>query len=162
MMLGPPNRVMMIRQPFCAKKTCIIHTFCVHHLVPPAQFHIFYWPEQYCDPTEPHNDLTPPQVYRNHATASCSETIAPQVFRNYGTAHWFYRTVRCHSFCTPVVVLNRCAILLDHNNTWFSCKYRTARVGLNFAQKKCEVCMCFAQNGCMTINILPRGPNIII
>ena len=65
----------------------------------------------------------------------CWETIAPQVFRNYGTARWFYRTVRCHSFWTPAVVLNRCAVLLDHNNAWFSCKYRTVRAGLNFAHK---------------------------
>ena len=93
---------------------------------------------------------------------SCSETIAPQVFGNYGTAHWFYRTVRCHSFWTPAVVLNRCAVLLDHNNARFSCKYRTARAGLNFAHKKCEVCMFFAQSGCLTINTLLRGPNIII
>ena len=74
---------------------------------------------------------------------SCSETISPQVFRNDGTAHWFYRTVRCHSFCTPAVVLNRCAVLLDHNNARFSCKYGTGRAGLNFAHKKCEVCMFF-------------------
>ena len=73
----------------------------------------------------------------------CWETIAPQVFRNYGTAHWFYGTVRCHSFWTPAVVLNRCAVLLDHNNAWFSWKYRTVRAGLNFANKKCEVCVFF-------------------
>ena len=92
----------------------------------------------------------------------CSETIAAQVFRNYGTASWFYRTVRCYSFWTPAVVLNRCAVLLDHNNAWFSCKYRTARAGLNFAHKKCEVCMFFAQNGRLTIITLLRGPNFII
>ena len=92
----------------------------------------------------------------------CWETIAPQVFRNYGAAHWFYRTVRCYSFWTPAVVLNRCAVLLDHNTTRFSCIYRTARAGLNFAHKKCEVCMFFAQNGCLTIITLLRGPNIII
>ena len=92
----------------------------------------------------------------------CSETIAPQVFRNYGTARWFYRTVRCHSFWTPAVVLNHCAVLLDHNNTRFSWKYRTARAGLNLAHKKCEVFMFFAQNGCLTIITLLRGPNINI
>ena len=93
----------------------------------------------------------------------CSETIAPQVFRNYGTARWIYRTMRCHSFWTPALVLNCCAVLLDHNNARFSCKYKTARAGLNFAHKKCEFCMFFfAQNGCLIIITLLRGPNIII
>ena len=73
----------------------------------------------------------------------CCKIIAPQVFRNYGTARWFHRTVLCHSFWTPTVVLNCCAVLLDHNNTRFSCKYRTARAGLSFAPKKCEFCMFF-------------------
>ena len=93
----------------------------------------------------------------------CSETIAPQVFRNCGNTRWFYRTVQCHSFWTPAVVLNRCVVLLDHNNARFSCKYRTAWAGLNFAHKKCEVCIFFfAQNGCLTIITLLREPNIII
>ena len=97
--------------------------------------------------------------------------MPPQLFTNYSTAglqklwhhtHWFYRIMRCHSFCIPAVVLNHCAVLVDHNNAWFSCKYRTVRAGLNFAHKKCEVWIFFAQTGCLTINTLLRGPNIII
>ena len=34
-----------------------------------------------------------------------------------------------------------CAVLLDHINARFCCKYRTARARLNFAHKKCEVYM---------------------
>ena len=47
--------------------------------------------------------------------------------------------MRCHSFWTLAVAFNRCEVLLDHNNAQFNCKYRTARAGLNFAHKKCEV-----------------------
>ena len=92
----------------------------------------------------------------------CWETMVTQVFRNYGTTRLFYRTMRCHSFWTPVLVLNRCVVLLDHNNARFSCKHRTPREGLNFAHKKFEVCMFFAQNGCWTIITLLREPKIII
>ena len=70
--------------------------------------------------------------------------------------------MRWHSFCTPAVVLNRCAVLLDHNNAQVSWKYGTARAGLNFALKKYKFCMVFAQNSCLTTITLLRGPNIII
>ena len=65
--LGPLSRVMMVKQPFCSKK-CRLHTFCVQNLVPPARFYICDWTQRYCDPTKPHKDLTPPQVW---------ETMAP-------------------------------------------------------------------------------------
>ena len=59
-------------------------------------------------------------------------------------------------------MLNRCAVRSDHYNAQVSWKYGTARAGLNVAHKKCEFCMFFAQNGCLTIITLLRGPNIII
>ena len=67
-----------------------------------------------------------------------------------------------HSFCAPAVVLNCCAVLLDHNNAQVSWKYGTARAGQNFAHTKCKFCIFFAQNICLTIITLLRGPNIII
>ena len=60
------------------------------------------------------------------------------------------------------MVLNLCAVQLDHNNARFSCKYKTAGAGIIFVHKKCEVCMFFAQNGCLTIITLLRVPKIII
>ena len=90
----------------------------------------------------------------------CSEIIAPQVFRNYGTARWFYRTMRCHSFWTPAVVLNRCAVLMDHNNAWFCCKYRTVRAGLNFANKRVKsACFVFLHKiAVWPSSLYSRGP----
>ena len=70
--------------------------------------------------------------------------------------------MRWHSFWTPAVVLNRCAVLLDHNNAQVSWKYGTARAELNFAHKRCKFCMAFAQNSCLTTITLLRGPNIIV
>ena len=92
----------------------------------------------------------------------CSETIAPQVFRKYGTVRWFYRTVRCHSFWTPAVVLNRCAVPLNHNNARFSCKYRTARAGLNLAHKKVWSLHVFCTKWLSDHHHLTQGPKIII
>ena len=84
MMLGPLSRVMTVRQPFCEKNMQNSHFLCATFSLP-ARFHIFNWPERYWDPTEPHNSLTPPQVFRNYATTglqklyhrSSSETMAP-------------------------------------------------------------------------------------
>ena len=61
--------------------------FCVQNFVPPGRFYICNWIEHYCDPTEPHSDFTPPQV-----------------FRNYGTAQFCKTSVRCHSFLRPAVL----------------------------------------------------------
>ena len=55
------------------QKTCRIPTFCVPNLIPPARFYICNWSKRYCDPTEPHNDLTPPQVFK--AQNGCLTTI---------------------------------------------------------------------------------------
>ena len=52
---------------FVQKKTFRLHTFCVKNLVPPTRFYICNWTERYCDPTEPHNNLTPPQVFTNYS-----------------------------------------------------------------------------------------------
>ena len=161
MMSGPLSRVMMVRQPFCAKNMQNSHFFCATFCPARAvQYFQLTWALLWSNRTAHRFNTT--EAVQKQCHHKCSETIAPQVFRNYGTACWFYRTVRCHSFWTPAVVLNRCAVLLDHNTAWFSCKYTTVGAGLNFEHKKCEVCMFFAQNGFLTIITLLRGPNIII
>ena len=133
-MLGPLSRVMMIRQPFCAKNMqnldSLCATFSTARTVPYFQL---TWALLWSNRTAQRFNITAGVQKLCHRM--CWDTIAPQVCRYYGTARWFYRTLRCHSSWTPAVVLNRCAVLLDHNNAWFSCKYRTARAGLNFAQK---------------------------
>ena len=135
MILGPLSRVMMVRQPFWAKNMQTSHFLCAKFS--PARPVLYLQPHRallWSNRTAQWLNTTAGLQKLCHC--SCSETIAPQVFRNYGTAHWFYRTVWSHSFCTPAVVLNRWAVLLDHNNARYSCKYRTARAGLNFAHKK--------------------------
>ena len=64
-----------------------------------------------------------------------------------GPAHlWTYSNC-CRVFYIQVehavLVLNRCAVWLDHYNAQISWKYGTARAGLNVAYKKCEFCMFF-------------------
>ena len=142
MMLGPLSRVMMVKHQFCAKNMQNSHILCATFSSACAvHFFQLTWALLWSNRTAQQFNTTAGVQKLCHRR--CSETIAPQVFRNYGTARWFYRTVRCHSFWTPAVVLNRCAVLLDHNNARFSCKYRTARAGLNFAHNKCKVCMFF-------------------
>ena len=141
--VGPPELVMVVRQPFCAKNMQNSHFLCA--TFSPACAILYFlptWALLWSNRTAQQFNTT--AGVQKLCQRSCSETIAPQVLKNYGTAHWFYRTVRWHSICTPAVGLNRCVVLLDHNNALFSCKYRTARAGLNFAHKKCEVCMFFA------------------
>ena len=66
MMLGPLSRVVILWKNM-------------------QNSHFFKWTERYSDPTEPHKDLTVPQVLRNYATAvvqklqhrRSSETMAP-------------------------------------------------------------------------------------
>ena len=161
MIMGPLSRVMMVRQPFCSKNMQNSHfmcaTFSPAHAVPYFQL---TWALLWSNRTAQRFNTTAGVQKLCHR--KCSETIAPQVLRNYGSARWFYRPMWCHSFWTPAVVLNRCAVLLDHDNARFSCKYRTALAGLNFSHKTCEVCILFAQNGCLTIINLLRGSNIII
>ena len=161
MMLGPLSRVMMVRQQFGLKKIQSSHFLCA--TFSPARAVPYFqltWALLWSSRTAQQFNTTAGVHKLCHRR--CSETIAPQVFRNYSTALWFYQTVRCHSFWTPAVVLNHCAVLLDHNNARFSCKYRTARAGLNFAHEKCEAYMIYAQNVCLTIITLLKGPNIII
>ena len=161
MMLGPLSRVMMVRQPFCAKNMQNSHFVCA--TFSPARAVPYFqltWALLWSNRTAQRFNITACVQKLRHRR--CSETRAPQVFRNYRTARWFYRTVRCHNYWTPAVVLNCCAVLLDYNNARFSCKYRTARAGQNLAHKMCEFFMFFAQNGCLNIITLLRGPNIII
>ena len=139
MILGPLSRVMMVRQPFCATKNNMQNSHFLCATFSPARAVSYYqltWALLWLNRTAQWFNTTAGVQKLCHRR--CSETIAPQVFWNYGTARWFYRTVQCLSFWTPAVVLNCCAVPLDHNNARFT------------------------QNGCLTIIILLRGPNIII
>ena len=107
---------------------------------------------------------------RFNTTAGVQKLWHRMVLLNQRAVPYFLKTcgaivsehLRWHSFWIPAVVLNRCAVLLDHNNAQVSWKYGTVRAGLNVAHKKCEFFMFFVQNGCPTIITLLRGPNIII
>ena len=126
---------MMVRQPFCARKTGIIHTFRTA------------------------NDLTPLQVFRKYGTAGhqklChrrrSETIAPQT-ANRAVPYVLNTGGGVKSF----------AVLFNHYNAQVSCKYRTAQAGQILAHKKWEFCIFFVINCCLTIITLLMGPKIII
>ena len=147
MMLGPLSRVMMVKQPFCAKNMQNSHFLCatISHARAVPYFQLT-WALEWSNQTAQQFNTTAGVQKLCHLR--CSETIALQVFRNCGTACWF--TEPCG------------AIVSEHNTARFRCKYRAARAGLNFAHKKGEVCMFSAQNGCLTIITLLRGPKIII
>ena len=112
MMLGLLSRVMMVWQLCCAKNMQNSHFLCA--TFSPARKVPYFqltWAILWSNRTTQWFNTT--KGVQKLCHRSCSETIAPQVFRNHSTAHWFYRTVQCHSFWTPAVVLNRCAVLLD-------------------------------------------------
>ena len=83
------------------------------------------------------------------------------MFRNYGTTGWFYKTVRCHSFWTPAVVLYHLRFS-SITITLRSVANIEPRGGTNFRTQKFEFCIFFALNCCLTIITLLRGPKIII
>ena len=135
MMLGPLSRVMVVRQLFCAKITQNLHFLCAKFSpARPVPYFQLTWALLWSNRTTQQFNTTAGVQKLCHRM--CWETIALQVFRIYGTASWFYDQV-----------------------SW---KYGTARAGLNFAQTKCKFCSFFAQNSCLTIITLLRGPNIII
>ena len=127
MILRPLSRVMMVRQPFCAKNKQTSHFVCAK--LSPARAVLYL------------------QLYQallwSNGTAQRfnTTTMAPHAGFTKPCG-----AIGSHT-CGGVIL---CAVLLDHNNARFSCKYRTAWAGLNFTHKKCEVCMFFAQNGCLT------------
>ena len=95
--------------------------------------------------------------------------MAPQVLKNYGTAcvqKLGHRRLDLQNREVPQFLnayggVKLFAVLFNHYNAQVSCKNRTAQAGLILAHKKCEFCILFAQNGCLTIITLLRAPKIV-
>ena len=80
MILGPLSRVMMVRQPFCAKNMQTSHFLCAKFS--PARAVLYL-------------QLNRALLWSNRTAQRFNTTAG---VRNYGTA-WFCKTsVRCHSF----------------------------------------------------------------
>ena len=89
---------------FVQNKHAKFTLFCVLNLVPPAQFY-FATDLSVIVIRQNQNQYNTTAGVQKLWPGRSSETMALQVFRNYGTAGWFFKSVGCHSFWTPALVV---------------------------------------------------------